>query len=165
MKSTIAQNLLKLQERSSMTKKDFAASYGINAGTFSTYLCGRATPPIDLLIQICNEEGVSLDWLCGRDNDDKGPVNVSQFANTLYRLFDKVDLSTHVDYDESHYVADIYLQINAKDERFEKSKSFFEMLISLDENLALKRNDSLLTEEQFRILKKDLLEKYSTVYI
>lgn len=85
MKNTIAENLLKLQKRSGKSKKDFAITYGIKDSTFSSYISGRAVPSVDLLLSICEGEGVELDWLCGRVNG-YATLSVAQVASIISKM-------------------------------------------------------------------------------
>ena len=49
------------------SQKDFAQELGIPQPTLSAYEGGKIKPTIDAIINIAEKTGVSIDWLCGRD--------------------------------------------------------------------------------------------------
>lgn len=62
------ERLKRLQMRDSIkSQKDFAQELGIPQPTLSAYESGKIKPTIDAIINIADKTGVSIDWLCGRD--------------------------------------------------------------------------------------------------
>ncbi len=49
------------------SQKDFAVELGIPQPTLSSYESGKIKPTVDAIINIADKCGVSMDWLCGRD--------------------------------------------------------------------------------------------------
>jgi len=48
-----------------MSQKEFAKRLKITEATLSRYINGTRLPKADMIIDICNELGVSADWLLG----------------------------------------------------------------------------------------------------
>lgn len=162
MKSKIAENILWLQQQSGKTKKAFAEKYGIKDSTFSSYISGRATPPVELLITICNVEGVNMDWLCGRENE-KSRVSAGQLGAML------IMLSTTYTFDTSE------LKIIC-----ENNGSVEKAIISIEENITTTTDDILqmlkrikeyfdvrenLNDEQRKALEGTIIGDYSNIFI
>jgi len=59
-----------------MRQAALAESVGTSAANISNYVLGKAFPPVDILVEIANKLGISLDWLCGTQN---GTDNHSDF--------------------------------------------------------------------------------------
>ena len=53
--------------RNNTSQKEFAVELGIPQPTLSSYESGKIKPTIDAIINIADKCGVSMDWLCGRD--------------------------------------------------------------------------------------------------
>ena len=53
----------------SKSQKEFAIELGIPQPTLSSYESGKIKPTIDAVINIADKCGVSIDWLCGRDQE------------------------------------------------------------------------------------------------
>ena len=49
------------------SQKDFAIELGIPQPTLSSYESGKIKPTVDAIINIADKCGISIDWLCGRD--------------------------------------------------------------------------------------------------
>ena len=49
------------------SQKDFAVELGIPQPTLSSYESGKIKPTVDAIINIADKCGISMDWLCGRD--------------------------------------------------------------------------------------------------
>ena len=48
-----------------LSQKEFAKRLGITEATLSRYVSGTRMPKADMIISICNELGISADWLLG----------------------------------------------------------------------------------------------------
>ena len=57
-----------IRSTKNLSQKDFARELGIPQPTLSAYEGGKIKPTIDAVINIAEKCGVSIDWLCGRDN-------------------------------------------------------------------------------------------------
>lgn len=66
MNKALALNLRMLRGVHCLHQETIAALLGIGQTTYSAYEQGRHTPPLDMLIQIADLYGVSIDWLVGR---------------------------------------------------------------------------------------------------
>lgn len=53
--------------KGNLSQKDFAVELGIPQPTLSSYESGKIKPTVDAIINIADKCGVSMDWLCGRD--------------------------------------------------------------------------------------------------
>ncbi len=53
--------------RGNISQKAFAQEMGLPQPTLSSYESGKIKPTIDVIVNIAEKCGVSLDWLCGRD--------------------------------------------------------------------------------------------------
>ncbi len=53
--------------RGNISQKAFAQEMGIPQPTLSSYESGKIKPTVDAIVNIAEKCGVSLDWLCGRD--------------------------------------------------------------------------------------------------
>ena len=162
MKNMIAENLLKLQIRSGKSKKEFASTYGIKDSTFSSYITGRAIPPVDMLIDICNGEGVELDWLCGRNSND-AEISVSQIASILYKLLfqcpcDCEDIKIDLNKGANDFISEASISLKAND----TNTKLLEMISKISD---LKKASVSLTNGQHKLIKESILNDYSTEFL
>ena len=61
------------------SQKEFAVELGIPQPTLSSYESGKIKPTVDAIINIANKCGVSMDWLCGRDE----PFHLGSLGDVL----------------------------------------------------------------------------------
>ncbi len=163
MENKIAENLKYLQERSGKTKKSFAEKYGIKDTTFSSYITGRVTPPIDLLMMICNGEGVDLDWLCGRSYE-RSNLTAGQIGQMLYRLKatealfnSKIDVKADNDGDITQAI--ITIEDNPI---LPASEEFLEMLKKISDHFDIMDK---LNKEQSDVIRDSIVKEYSDQFI
>lgn len=52
--------------RSGKTQRDYATMLGLKEPTLCSYIKGRLSIPLPILIKICEIEDISLDEICGR---------------------------------------------------------------------------------------------------
>jgi len=64
----IGQRLRILRKEKDITQTDLAKLLNTSQSTISAYEAGKTTLLTSFAIQIVNEYGVSLDWICGRTN-------------------------------------------------------------------------------------------------
>ena len=152
-----------LIERSKMTQKAFADKYEINTGTLSSYIHGRMLPPLELMIEICDGEMTTMDWLTGREeqiSDDK-EISYSTFANCIYHawgneyVFDDVDVSQSISNDQLRQIT-----IRLSESRTDSSEKMFDMLEGLNNNISIGEK---LNVKQAQVLKDDLLAQYMSL--
>ena len=149
----IAQNLQMLQSKSGQRKKEKASFYGVKESTYSSYISGRATPPIDLLLDICDKEMVSMDWLCGRDAWI-GDLWLSDVGNLFYRLWESYScysIKVVCNKGNTNKLDEISVNIRTSDTKLygmmEKIQNHFAIMSKID-------------KEQSEILRKSIIEEY-----
>ncbi len=163
MKNKIAANLSYLQEKSGKTKKAFAEKYGIKDTTFSSYITGRVTPPIDLLMAICDGEGVDLDWLCGRSYEHS-KITAGQIGQMLYRLkatealfYSKIDVKANNDGDITQAIITI-----GDNPVLPASGEFLEMLKKISDHFEILDR---LNKEQSDVIRDSIIKEYSDKFV
>lgn len=70
--------------RGNISQKDFAHEMGIPQPTLSSYESGKINPTVDAVINIAEKCGVSMDWLCGRDQT----LRLKSMGDVLACFFD-----------------------------------------------------------------------------
>lgn len=63
-------NLVELRTNSNLTQKELAQELNITAKAYWSYESGRTEPSIEILTKIADYFNVSLDYLCGRPNEN-----------------------------------------------------------------------------------------------
>ena len=116
---SFARNLLDLlnDQKKGKTKAEIAHSLGISVNTLQSYTATgdkKKIPSLTNAIKIANYFGVSLDWLCGKEN--KSPKTLKDIANIVYTAAFEDDKEFNISIgefeDESHY---IYFYDNCND--------------------------------------------------
>ena len=77
------------------SQKEFAKFIGIPQPSMSAYENGKNNPTIDVLINIADKCNVSVDWLCGRQNDITLST-MSSVANFLYNLMEINEIGCNI---------------------------------------------------------------------
>ena len=77
------------------SQKEFAKFIGIPQPSMSAYENGKNNPTIDVLINIADKCNVSVDWLCGRQNDITLST-MSSVANFLYNLMETNEIGCNI---------------------------------------------------------------------
>lgn len=67
---TVTNRLIKLREDHGFNKIEMAKKIGVNKSTITRYETGEMKPTLDVLIQIKDAFGVTLDWLAGFDTNE-----------------------------------------------------------------------------------------------
>ncbi len=65
----IGQHIKEMRLKKGLTQKQFADSIGITGASVMNYEKGVKLPPLDTILKMSKVLEVSLDWICGRDND------------------------------------------------------------------------------------------------
>ena len=69
------------------TQKEFSEFMSIPQPTLSAYESGRNKPAVDVVINIADKCNVSVDWLCGRD--DQTRINsLGDIMSFLFELYE-----------------------------------------------------------------------------
>ena len=69
-KEIIGKNLKKLRKENNVTQKELANFLNTTQSTISAYESGKTTLLTAFALQIINKYNISLDWLCGRVNNN-----------------------------------------------------------------------------------------------
>lgn len=70
--ATVRERMIELINKRGLSRKEFADRVGISQNQISRYLTKNdpQIPTVNTLIKICDEFNVSMDWICGRDNNE-----------------------------------------------------------------------------------------------
>lgn len=141
-----------LRERN-ITQKELANAIGVQPATISTYLRkeNQKTPNITMTSAIAKYLNVSIDWLCGLDNEkqDKTVVSLSE----LFKQF--IDIMTIFDAEIGRVAMD-----NAEIHYHYELLSAF--LTQYDALLLLRANKTL-SEDLYSVALQGLLQKYNDI--
>ena len=157
------------RRRLNLTQKQVAEKANIQPASYSAYENNKKIPPTDIALRIANALGLSMDWLCGKDEIRQGNTYgaaaraiiaaytiLSEFKSTRTKL--SVDEQTY-DEDEQ-YPPDSYDVVRLKTEANELTVFFQKMLqyqkMSHDNESAL---------EMYRAWLKGELEKLDEITI
>lgn len=83
-----ATRIKELRESFRMTQKDFSQYVGIKQQTLSGYERGIMKPPLDIITEIARKCGVSIDWLCGIEKENKNSLAINTYADIICMLFE-----------------------------------------------------------------------------
>lgn len=153
-KDIISDRLKKLQQKSGLNQKDYAAQFGISEASFYAYVKKRAIPPISLLKQICDLEKVSMDWICGHESSAyvRSFVGVARSLEAVYTScpypFDDVRISIS---QNSNGERTLKLEIDEAD------SEFMDMMQKLMDNLQIRGK---ISEDQYTTLQNNVYEYY-----
>lgn len=161
MESTFSKHLKELRTSSKLTQAEFAKEIGTTQATLSSYENSDKLPPVDVLITIAKKYHVSLDWLCGLQNEQAFPI-ISTYSDIIRLLsalgttenlksYISVDTVSSPDNFEFHPEA----KISIDDEIL---VNFFEEWTDV---LALCRK-SPSAKKLYDVWIKDILEQYNT---
>lgn len=88
LKSTIFGERIKtLRISLGKSQKEFAEFIGIPQPSMSAYENGKNNPTIEVLVNIADKCNVSIDWLCGRQ-EEVSLSDLSDVASFLYKLME-----------------------------------------------------------------------------
>lgn len=70
--TTVRERMIELINKKGLSRKEFADRVGISQNQISRYLTKNdpQIPTVNTLMKICDEFNVSMDWICGRDNNE-----------------------------------------------------------------------------------------------
>lgn len=164
MDNTFSKRLKDLRTSVKLTQAEFAKEIGTTQATLSSYENSDKMPPVDILISIAQKYNVSLDWLCGFQNEQVFPTitTYSDVIRLLSALEAAENLETHIsiidvndsDSFESHEEA----KISIDDEILVK---FFQEWTDV---LALCKKSSS-GKKLYDVWVKDILEQYNNIPI
>ena len=89
----IGDRMKKLREEKGLMQQDVCNAVDIEQSTLANYENNRRVPKTDILIEIANYYGVSLDYLVGRtddrfDNSKRRPKDLNKFLQQSEIIFD-----------------------------------------------------------------------------
>ena len=93
----LSQKIKTMRSLRNMTQKDFAAYIGIPQPTLSAYENGKNNPTVNVLVEIADKCGVSLDWLCGRETNSGAISSMSDVVQLAYNPGEFNDISFEID--------------------------------------------------------------------
>lgn len=83
-----------------LSQKEFSDVIGISQSTLSSYESGKIKPTIDVVINMSNTFGVSVDWLCGKESTVK--VNsLGTLMECFFEIFEIEDIELKTDIDNT----------------------------------------------------------------
>ena len=85
-KSMFSERLRKARTTLGLTQKDLATKVGIAAATLSAYEASGKPPTIETAMKLADILGVSLDWLCGRDEPESPVATYGEAIALIDRL-------------------------------------------------------------------------------
>lgn len=72
----LGENLRLLRKSKGITQKAFAKEFGVSESVISLYESNKRSPSYDLLLQIADFYGVSIDYLLDRSDYVVGPITI-----------------------------------------------------------------------------------------
>ncbi len=96
MKSTVFGERIKtLRISLGKSQKEFAEFIGIPQPSMSAYENGKNNPTIEVLVNIADKCNVSIDWLCGRQ-EEVSLSDLSDVASFLYKLMESNEIGCEI---------------------------------------------------------------------
>lgn len=86
MDNTFSKRLKELRASLSLTQSEFAKEIGTTQATLSSYENSSKLPSIELLISISKKCNVSIDWLCGIQNEQDNTQIISTYSDVIKAL-------------------------------------------------------------------------------
>lgn len=86
-KDTFAERLRLAREKKGMGLKELREAVGVSQSAMSHYSTGATLPPLDVAVKIAEALGVSLNWLCGKDEF----LGVKNSYGYVVRMMLKID--------------------------------------------------------------------------
>ncbi len=91
MNLKLGEKLQTLRKGLDYTQKEFAEYLGIPQPSLSAYENDKNSPTVEVLINIATKCNISLDWLCGLNNNSSKEFEISELkdlANVIYKLME-----------------------------------------------------------------------------
>lgn len=91
-----ADRLKAARTKKNMSQAELAKAIGVATGTISVYEnpSGGRYPAFDKTVAIAETLEVSIDWLCGVNEEAKEELDGLELLNVLWEIIDKLDMST-----------------------------------------------------------------------
>ncbi len=148
--NVFAERLKEARTKKNMSQAELAKAIGVSTGTVSVYENpnGARYPAFDKTVAIAETLGVSIDWLCGRDEKAKARSGV-EILKDLLDIVEMFDFMVEND----PFGSSIYLKLPMS---CGTVISFFKEYLKIEPILKDKAIDGYLKEG----LKKALFEKF-----
>lgn len=92
-----SKRLKELRNDFGYSPKQFAMVLDVGMPNYYKYEKGEAVPGFDVLIRIANKCNVSLDWLCGRNENRKASDNKEEITSVLKQLITATETGKSVE--------------------------------------------------------------------
>ena len=92
-----SERLKELRNDFECSPKEFAMLLDVGIPNYYKYEKGEAVPSFDVLIRIANKCNVSLDWLCGRNEEKKKSTNKKELTTVLKQLLTAAETGKQVE--------------------------------------------------------------------
>lgn len=86
MDNTFSKRIKELRTSLNLTQSEFAKQIGTTQATLSSYENSSKLPSIELLISISQKCNVSIDWLCGMQNEQTTVQSISTYSDIIRAL-------------------------------------------------------------------------------
>lgn len=96
-----------LRELHDFKQQDIAKMLGVSRSTYANYESGRRTPDIDLLMNLADIYGITLDELTGHEVNETNVMQLSQQALRMLKSFNQLPLPI-----QEWYIA--HMELDAK---------------------------------------------------
>ena len=83
--TTFAKRMKQKRNEKQISLRELASKTGMSATTISSYERGTKSPSLNNIINIANYLDVSIDWLCGRE-EEENPKNLKDIIEILLKL-------------------------------------------------------------------------------
>lgn len=83
MDNTFSKRLKELRASLNLTQSEFAKEIGTTQATLSSYENSNKLPSIELLLSISKKCNVSMDWLCGIQNEHTSTLTISTYSDII----------------------------------------------------------------------------------
>lgn len=85
-KEIFARKLKCAIDEKGITQANLAETINTSAANISNYVKAKAFPPVDVLVELAEALGKSLDWLCDREKQENNFINIENFGNAVQVL-------------------------------------------------------------------------------
>ena len=96
-----------MRELHDFKQQDIAKMLGVSRSTYANYESGRRTPDIDLLMNLADIYGITLDELTGHEVNETNVMQLSQQALRMLKSFNQLPLPI-----QEWYIA--HMELDAK---------------------------------------------------
>lgn len=175
LEKILAQRLKQSRTEKQLTQKALAEKVGTTAATISAYEKGDKKPSLENITNIAKYLGVSIDWLCGNDDAEKGKVLTMKDIAVKLMEIDKYFKIKIFETEYEGYVSESHDDFERLYFKFYKRKQKNLMLISFinswskfktlhEEGTIDKEVYSLWAEKELKKLEKiSLDESYTNI--